>query len=254
MTTRLTLACFTTAAALALAGCGDKSGSNAAAPAAQTGPVGTPVVAPNGGDWTQTVTATADGGMLMGNPNAAVKLIEFASMTCPHCAEFSERGAPQLKEKYVKTGLVAFEYRNFVRDPLDITMSLIARCAGATPAFFSITEAMYADQKGIFERFQAAPPAELQAAQSLPPAQQFPKFAAYAGLPAWAAQRGVPSGKSAQCLTNQAEIEKLVQMNSDAVSGFEIAGTPSFVINGKLVADTATWDLLEPKIRDALAG
>ena len=43
-------------------------------------------------------------------------------------------------------------------------------------------------------------------------------------------------------------------MNSDAVSGFEIAGTPSFVINGKLVADTATWDLLEPKIRDALAG
>jgi protein-disulfide isomerase len=242
------------AAAALLSACGGGNDGNQTAAANTAGPVGTPVPAPNGGDWTQTVQATPEGGMLMGNPNATVKLIEFGSMTCPHCAEFSEKGTEQLIDKYVKTGQVAFEFRNFVRDPLDITMSLVARCAGANPTFFKLTESMYGDQKAIFERFQAAPPAELQAAQGLPPAQQFTKFAGYAGLQSWAAQRGLPSGKSSQCLGNQAEIEKLVQMNSDAATQYNIPGTPAFVMNGKLVENAATWEALEPKIREALGG
>jgi protein-disulfide isomerase len=241
-------------AATLLSACGGEGEGNQTAAVNMAGPVGTPVAAPNGGDWTQTVTQTPEGGIMLGNPNAAVKLVEFGSMTCPHCAEFSETATPQLIDKYVKTGQVAFEFRNFVRDPLDITMSLIARCGGASPQFFRLTEAMYADQTAIFERFQAAPPAQLQAAQALPPAQQFPKFAEYAGLQSWAAQRGLPSGRSSQCLTNQAEIERLVQMNSDAATQYNIPGTPAFVINGELVENAADWATLEPKIREALGG
>ena len=75
-----------------------------------------PVAAPNGGDWTKMVTQTPEGGFLMGNPQADVKLIEYGSMTCPHCAEFAEKDAPALIDKYVKSGRVSFEYRNFVRD------------------------------------------------------------------------------------------------------------------------------------------
>ena len=242
------------AAAALLTACGGGNDGNQTAASDTAGPVGTPVAAPNGGDWTQMVQATPEGGMLMGNPYAKVKLVEFGSMTCPHCAEFSEKATPQLIDKYVKTGQVAFEFRNFVRDPLDITMSLIARCAGANPTFFKLTEGMYADQKAIFERFQAAPQAELAAAQALPPAQQFPKFAQYAGLQAWAAQRGLPSGRSSQCLTNQAEIERLVQVNSDAASQYSIPGTPAFLINGKLAENAASWETLEPQIRAALGG
>lgn len=246
-------ALFAAAALLTACGGGGDAGNQTAA-ANMDGPVGTPVAAPNGGDWSQTVQMTPDGGMLMGNPDAAVKLVEFSSMTCPHCAEFSKTGMPQLVDKYVKTGQVAFELRNFVRDPLDITMSLIARCGGANPQFFRLTDAMFADQTAIFERFQAVPPAQLQAAQALPPAQQFPKFAEYAGLQAWAAQRGLPSGRSSQCLANQAEIEKLVQMNSDAATQYKIPGTPAFLINGQLVENAANWETLEPKIREALGG
>ena len=67
----------------------------------------------------------------MGNPNAEVKLVEFGSMTCPHCAEFDEQGGKPLIDNYVKNGQVSFEFRNFVRDPFDMTASLIARCGGA---------------------------------------------------------------------------------------------------------------------------
>ena len=64
--------------------------------------------------------------------------------------------------------------------------------------------------------------------------------------------RGVPTAKSTACLRNQAEISKLVQMNSDATSEHpDFAGTPSFVVNGEMVKG-ATWKILEPKLRDAL--
>src|SRR3546814_8236510 len=75
----------------------------------------------------------------MGNPEAAIKIIEFASLTCSHCADFSENGFPALRDKYVNTGKVSYELRNFVRDPLDMTAALLARCAGAEP-FFSLSE------------------------------------------------------------------------------------------------------------------
>ncbi len=65
--------------------------------------------------------------------------------------------------------------------------------------------------------------------------------------------RGVPRAKAEQCLANEAEINQLVQMNTDAVSTYNIPGTPAFLINGTLVDKTASWEALEPKIKEALA-
>ncbi|GAA4034140.1 hypothetical protein GCM10022281_12790 [Sphingomonas rosea] len=222
--------------------------------AANDSPSAAPVQAPNG-DWTKLVSQTSEGGMLMGNPQAKVKIVEFGSMSCSHCAEFSKEGEPKLVENYVKTGNVSFEFRNFVRDPLDITASLITRCAGATPQFFDLTQGIYADQKSFFDRLQAVPQQELAGLQGMTPVQQFTKMAGYTGLQEWAAQRGLPSGKTGQCLTNQAEIDRLVQMVSDASSQYQIEGTPTFLLNGEVVnitAGTPTWDQLEGAIKKAL--
>lgn len=223
-------------------------------PAAQNdSPAVAPVQAPNG-DWTKLVSQTSEGGMLMGNPQAKVKVVEFGSMTCSHCAEFSKEGEPKLVEQ-VKTGNVSFEFRNYVRDPLDITMALIARCAGATPQFFTLTDGMFADQKNIFDRLQAVPQDQLAAVQGLPPAQQFQRMAQFAGVQEWAAQRGLPSSKTGQCLANQAEIDRLVQMVSDSTTQYNIQGTPTFLINGEVVdikPGQKHWDALEPAIREAL--
>jgi protein-disulfide isomerase len=217
----------------------DNSSTTSTAPIA-------PVAPPQGGDWTKVVTATPEGGILMGNPNADVKLVEYGSLTCPHCAEFAEQGAPQLIDKYVKTGRVSFEFRNFLRDGLDMSMSLIARCGGPEK-FFTLSDALFKSQKELFERVQAAPPEQQQALSQSPQG-----FAQLAGLQQWAAQRGVPSAKSSACLTDQATMDRLIQASSDVTTQYpEFSGTPTFILNGKILEDR-TWDKLEPQLRNAI--
>lgn len=223
-------------------------------PAAQNdSPAAAAVQAPNG-DWSQLVTQTTEGGMLMGNPQAKVKIVEFASMTCHICADFATKDEPKLVEQ-VKTGNVSFELRNFVRDPLDITLSLIARCGGANPQFFTVTNAMFADQKALFDRIGAVPQDQLAALQNMTPVQQFGRMAQLSGAQEWAAQRGLPSGKTSQCLANQAEIDRLVQMVSDASSQYEITGTPTFLVNGTVLQPQqgqTHWTALDAAIKAAL--
>lgn len=236
------------AAVLAVAACDAEQGNTGGA--ASSEPIES-VAPPEGGDWSQMVTQTPEGGYQMGNPNADVKLIEFASMTCPHCATFAETGFQPLVDDYVKTGRVAFEFRNYVRDPLDITMALLARC-GEPARFYPTTEGMFENQEQFFQTIQQVPQAEQQALSQQPPAQQFAGFARLAGLQQWAAQRGIPSARQQQCLTDQAEIDRLVQMTSDATSQYNVPGTPAFAINGELVENASTWESLEPQIREAL--
>ena len=224
--------------------CNAEKGSEAAT-ANDSAPI-KPVAAPEGGDWTKMVVATPEGGYLMGNPNADVKLVEYGSLTCPHCAEFAEQGGPQLIEKYVKTGRVSYEFRNYLRDGLDLSMALIAHCTGPEK-FFPLADAMFKSQRELFERVQAAPPEKQQAA-----AQNPGGYAELAGLQQWAAQRGVPSARSNACLANQNLMNQLIQTSSDATTQYpNFGGTPSFVLNGKMLEDR-TWEKLEPAIRDAL--
>lgn len=239
-----------TSVAMLATACNAEKGGNATT---GTDVTAAPVAAPNNGDWSTVITKTAEGGFVMGNPNAKVKLVEFASMTCPHCAEFEETGAKPLVDNYVKKGLVSWELRNFVRDPYDMTATLIARCGGEAN-FFGMTRTLFADQENWIGKIQAADPAQMQALQSMTPAQQFSTIADIAGLKQFAAMRGVPRGKADQCLANEAEVNQLVQMNSDAASSYNIPGTPSFLINGTLVENAAAWQQLEPKIKEALAG
>ena len=236
------------AALLATACNAEKGAANSSGPEVTA----TPVAAPNNGDWSTIVTKTPEGGFLMGNPNAKVKVVEFGSMTCPHCAEFEEQGGKPLVDNYVKKGLVSWEFRNFIRDPFDMAATLLARCGGEAN-FFGMTRTLFHDQKNWVGKIQAADQAQLQALQSMPPAQQFSTIADLAGLKTFAAQRGVPRAKAEQCLANEAEANQLVQMNSDAVSTHSVQGTPTFLINGTLAEQTASWAALEPKIKEALA-
>lgn len=241
-------------AVVAIAGCNSKQGD-----AATNKPVNIPHVAPpKGGDWSQVVTATPAGGFLMGNPDAKVKLVEYGSQTCPHCREFDETAVPSLINDYVKTGQVSWEFRNYVREALDMSASLLARCKGAQ-GFFPLTRALYKDQPTWEAKLQNAPQDQLQQIQQLPPNQQFLEIAKIAGLPEWAAARGVPLEKSKQCLTDEAAINQLVQMNSDATTQFpDFQGTPTFIINGKMWTAEAgsgtLWEQLKGALNKAVAG
>jgi protein-disulfide isomerase len=207
---------------------------------------------PADGDWSQIVTQTGAGGFRMGNPNAEVRLIEFGSMTCPHCATFDETGVQPLIDNYVKGGKVSFEFRNYVRDPFDITASLIARCNGAQ-GFYPLTRALFRDQEEWISTLQTLPQAQLQALTTFPPERQFLEIAKAANMQQWGAMRGVPTAKSTQCLTDQADVTQLVQMNSDAASEYpNLPGTPAFAINGELLENVMSWEQLEPRLREAV--
>lgn len=208
-------------------------------------------------DWTRTVVAMPSGGFRMGNPKARVALIEYGSMTCPHCRRFDEAGVTPLIAKYVKTGKVSYEFRNYLLNALDLPPSLIARCNGAK-SFFPLTRALFKDQVVWIRKVQAVPAARFESVQNLPPDKAVVTVAGFAGLPQWAAARGLTRAKSAQCLANKAEIDRLVQMTSDATTQFpDFSGTPTFIINGKMVdlgviRENEVWPTLEKKLNEAL--
>lgn len=235
------------AALVAVAGCNSNEGN-----AATGGQTTIEVAPPKNGDWSSVVTPTPAGGFLMGNPKAKVQLIEYGSLTCPHCREFDETGTQPLIDKYVKSGQVGFEFRNYVRDPFDLTATLVARCNGAK-TFFPLTRALFKDQPKWIAKVQELPPAQLEALQGLPPSKQFVEIAKLAGFPEYAAVRGIPLAKTNQCLANETAINDLVAMTGQATSDYpEFAGTPTFILNGEMLQRVASWPALEAKLKAAL--
>jgi protein-disulfide isomerase len=235
------------AAALALAGC-NKGADNATAPSNTAAAAGA-VAPPAGKDWTEVVSATPEGGFVMGNPNAKVKLVEYLSLTCPHCKEFEEKGFPKLRDEYVKKGTVSLEARNYVRDFVDMTATLVSRCGGADP-YFPMTEQVFAQQTQIFDKLQAISPAEQQRLQGLSPSDQFKAVASLIGIDQFAKQRGITQAKLDACLTDKAAVDKLVDMQQKA-NTMQIPGTPTFFLNGEMLQNVGTWEQLEPKLKAA---
>ena len=243
------LACA--AAMIAVAGCNSSQDNNAAS----NPPIKLEQIKPPAGsDWTEVVAATPAGGFMMGNPNAKVKLVEIGALTCPHCRAFDEKGVPPLVDTYVKSGQVSWEFRPYLLHGLDVPANLIVRCNGA-PTFFPLMRAMYEDQSVWMEKVLNLPQAQLQ---PLLENRQFLEIGKLAGFPDWAAMRGVPQAKSAACLTNTAEIDRLVQVTADVQRQYpDFKGTPAFVINGELVdlgpvTEDQVWPALERQIREAL--
>jgi len=231
--------------ALGLAACGKKD--DASGPAAQSADALPTVAAPAGKAWSDVVSKNADGGYIMGNPDAPIKLIEFGSLTCPHCAEFEEKGYPTLRDKYVNSGRVSLEFRNFVRDPFDTTMAMLTHC-GTPDSFFALTQQVYANQKDIFDKLQ--PVAKEIQGQNLPPAQMFGVLADKGGLIDFFGARGIARDQATACLANTKTAEALASDAQTAGDKYNITGTPTFIVNGKNV-DVATWEQLEPILQRA---
>lgn len=234
--------------ALSLAACGKPGSDTTAAPVTNTA---ANVAPPAGREWTQVVRASGDG-IVMGNPDAKVKLLEIASLGCPFCKRFEDEGVPEVL-KLVKSGQLSWEFRPFIiHGPVDVAANLIARCNGPE-GFFPMSAALYREQEKWMGRFAAAPEERVARLQSLPPTQAFAEAATLAGLQDIAAQNGLPSAKADQCLRDPAAIDREVAVTANASSDFpQFKGTPGFAINGQFVPDVSNWTGLKPALDAAL--
>ncbi|MFV0624232.1 thioredoxin domain-containing protein [Sphingomonas sp. ac-8] len=230
---------------LLLAGCGGDAGSgNGAAPAAKVAAV----PAPAGTSWVETVSVTPEGGYRMGNPDAAIKLVEYGSRTCPTCGQFGRDSVPKLADTYVASGKVSYEFRDFaVHGAPDLAAGLLGRCGGTGP-FFPILDQMYANQNAVLEKLQALPESFQARVQQMPPAQSLALWAEQLGYLDFVKQRGIPEAKARQCLADQKGLEALAKITEDAAD--KVTGTPSFFLNDSKV-DAVSWTQVEAALRDA---
>ncbi len=203
-------------------------------------------------NWLTTMVATPEGGFRLGNPDAKVKLVEYASLTCPHCRAFHEEGMEAIKAKYIATGLISYEYRSFVLNGPDYAAALIARCQGVQP-FFGLLNAFYSQQESWVKPFTTMSPADNARIGALPQDKQIAALAAAGKLDVFARTRGIPRAKFDACLADKVQVDKLAAMRSDAIDKFKLTGTPGFIINGTTQESVFTWEQLEPKLKAALS-
>lgn len=233
------------AASLALAACG--SDETADGTVSEGAPVAA-VPAPAGQAWSEVASFTELGGVVTGNPDAPIKLVEYASHTCGHCAEFSEAASEPLRATYIDTGKVSYEIRNQIHDPIDLTFAVLARCAGPQ-AFHALAEQGFANLEAMFAQVRANE-AAVQAASQAQGAARFDGIANAAGLYDFFAQRGVSRDQARACLA-KTDTATQIASNSDKQSQeLNVAGTPTFFINGANVG-TQTWQTLEPMLQRA---
>ena len=219
----------------------------AAAPAAMPAAAAPAGKAAAKADWTQTVVETPEGGFRMGNPDAKVKLVEYGSLTCPHCATFAVSAKAPIAAQ-VRSGRLSFEYRPYVLNGIDLMATLLARCGGRS-TFFPLSDTLFATQRQWVERVETLPEAEMQRIGALPPNEQFAAAAEAAALTEVAAKHGIPAEKSKACLSDPAAAARIEEIGV-AAEALGVAGTPTFFINGMLV-HAHEWAELEPLIAQA---
>ena len=157
--------------------------------------------------------------LVLGDPNAPITVVEYASMTCGHCAQFHNKVFPALKEKYVDTGKVRFIMREFPLDDRAAAASMLARCAGddKTVPFISVLFAKQEDW--AFVRGDPRPE-----------------------LLKLAKQAGFTQESFEKCLTDQKLLDNIAAVRSRAAETFGVNATPTFFINGKKLNGGPTLD------------
>jgi protein-disulfide isomerase len=163
------------------------------------------------------------GDMSIGNDNAPVTIIEYASMTCPHCAQFHKTTYPELKKKYIDTGKVRFIFREFPLDQLAAAAFMLARCGGKD-RYFPLIETLFEQQNDWVVQRPLAP------------------------LMSISKQAGISEQAFNECLKNQQVLDGIEEVRQRASQKLNVQSTPTFFINGKLFRGSVSMADLDKEI------
>jgi len=166
---------------------------------------------------------------VLGDEKAPVTIIEYASMTCPHCAHFALTTFPQLKEKYIDTGKVKYILREFPFDPIAAGAFMLARCAGGKDKYYAMVDLLF--------RTQATWAVE----RPLGPMLNVVK------------QAGFTEATFKSCLGDQKLLESIEAVRDRAAKQFKVASTPTFFINGQMTVGAISFEdmqkLIDPLLK-----
>jgi protein-disulfide isomerase len=197
----------------------------------------------NGGNWGAAV-ARSPRGHVIGNPKADTKLIEFISYTCPHCADFTARGEPPLEIVLLQPGKVTLEVRPVIRNGLDLAVTLLANC-GDPAGFKGRHQALMLNQSVWLGKARNAPQTQLEIWQRGDKTGRMNAVSAL-GLTDLLAQRGQSRAELDACVSNDAAAKVLLANDEADATEFGLTGTPSFALDGKLLAEVHGWEALYP--------
>ena len=163
-----------------------------------------------------------------GDENAKVKVVEFASLTCGHCAKFHNEVMPILKEKYIEKGLIHFTYNDFPLDKFALKASIIARCAG-NEKFFKFLDVFYKKQKDW--------------TRTKDPFKSLLKIAKFGGL---------KDEELKVCIGNKSIEDGILKQRLNSSKKYDIKATPTLYLNGEKYNGDLTIEALESKIKSML--
>lgn len=177
---------------------------------------------------TTSVGAASSEDMSLGDPNAKVLVAEYASASCPHCAEFNNVVFQDFKKKYVDTGKVHYVFHEFLTPPVQFAAAgfLTARCAGKEK-YFDVLDAIYRQQADIYKS------GDLRG-----------------GLLRIALSTGMTEAQFNTCIGDQAAL-KALNARVESASKDGVNSTPTFIINGTTMVGEQTLAQLDKAIADA---
>ena len=164
----------------------------------------------------------------IGIDSADIQIIEFASLTCGHCAKFHNEVFPKIKQEFIDTGKVSFVYIDFPLDKFALKASVIARCSGEKK-FFSFLKVLYSKQKDW--------------TRTEDPFRSLLKIAKLGGL---------KNDEIKVCVGNKSIEDGILKQRLDASKKFDIKATPTLYINGKKYEGDLTFEALKLKINALL--
>jgi protein-disulfide isomerase len=174
-------------------------------------------------------TAAALTEQVLGRSDAPVTMIEYSSLTCPHCADFHRDTLPKLKAQYIDSGQMRYIYRDFPTSPLALGAGTIAHCVEPS-RYFGFLDLLYADQKAWAT--SQNPLAELKIRAQL---------------------AGLSSEKVDACLKNEVLLKAIQQRQEAGAQQYKIDSTPTFIINGQVVSGARPLADFQKAIDAALA-
>jgi protein-disulfide isomerase len=198
-------------------------------------------------NWLATIAVTPAGSHQLGNPAAPVKLVEYVSYTCPHCAHFQQQADAPLRIAYLQPGKVQVEVRHLVRDPVDMTVAMLTNC-GAPSRFFANHNLFLQGQERWIGAMNTASTAQRARWTSGDNAARMRAIAADFGFYAMMEQRGYDRPTVDRCLADAAMAKRLVAQTTGA-EALGVQGTPGFLLNGLLLAGTYDWQSLDAQLQ-----